>query len=63
MLQNAADLKKLKAAGVCTIKGVQMNTRKSLTNIKGISEAKVDKIKEAATKMAAVRLICVIATE
>lgn len=48
---NAADLKKLKQAGVCTVKGVQMTTRKSLSNIKGISEAKVDKIKEAASKM------------
>ena len=48
---NAADLTKLKAAGVCTVKGVQMCTRKFLLNIKGISEAKVDKIKEAAMKM------------
>ena len=50
---NAADLKKLKQAGICTVKGVQMTTRKSLTSIKGISEAKVDKIKEAASKMIA----------
>ncbi|XP_039261747.2 meiotic recombination protein DMC1/LIM15 homolog isoform X1 [Styela clava] len=49
---NAADLKKLKAAGICTIKGVQMTTKKALSNIKGISEAKVEKIKEAASKMA-----------
>ncbi|XP_076815469.1 meiotic recombination protein DMC1/LIM15 homolog [Clavelina lepadiformis] len=48
---NAADLKKLKQAGICTVKGVQMTTRKSMSNIKGISEAKVDKIKEAASKM------------
>ncbi|XP_039261748.2 meiotic recombination protein DMC1/LIM15 homolog isoform X2 [Styela clava] len=51
---NAADLKKLKAAGICTIKGVQMTTKKALSNIKGISEAKVEKIKEAASKMAIV---------
>jgi hypothetical protein len=44
-------LSKLKAAGVCTVKGVQMCTRKFLLSIKGISEAKVDKIKEAAMKM------------
>ena len=50
---NAADLKKLKQAGICTVKGVQMTTRKSLSNIKGISDAKVDKIKEAASKMIA----------
>lgn len=48
---NAADLKKLKAAGICTVKGVQMTTKKALSNIKGISETKVDKIKEAAAKM------------
>jgi len=48
---NAADLAKLKAAGICTVKGVQMCTRKMLLNIKGISEAKVDKIKEAAAKL------------
>jgi endonuclease III-like uncharacterized protein len=31
-------------------KGVQMMTRKSLLKIKGLSETKVDKIKEAAIK-------------
>ncbi|XP_066291562.1 meiotic recombination protein DMC1/LIM15 homolog [Branchiostoma lanceolatum] len=48
---NAADLKKLKSAGICTIRGIQMTTRKRLCNIKGISEAKMDKIKEAAAKL------------
>ncbi|XP_003390373.1 PREDICTED: meiotic recombination protein DMC1/LIM15 homolog [Amphimedon queenslandica] len=48
---NVADLKKLKSAGICTVKGIQMTTRKKLCNIKGISEAKVDKIKEAAGKL------------
>ena len=43
--QNVADIKKLKQVGICTIKGIQMTTRKRLGNIKGISEAKVDKIK------------------
>ncbi|PVV05375.1 hypothetical protein BB560_000097 [Smittium megazygosporum] len=42
----ASDIQKLKAAGYCTMKAVQMATRKNLTKIKGISEAKVDKIKE-----------------
>lgn len=45
------DLKKLKVAGICTIKGVQMHTKKKLCNIKGLSEAKVDKIKEACQKL------------
>lgn len=43
---NAADIKKLKAAGICTVRGVQMTTRRKLCAIKGLSEAKVDKIKE-----------------
>lgn len=33
------------------IKGVQMTTRKKLCQIKGISEAKMEKIKEAANKL------------
>ncbi|CAG04495.1 unnamed protein product, partial [Tetraodon nigroviridis] len=48
---NMADIKKMKSAGICTVKGIQMTTRKALCNIKGLSEAKVDKIKEAAGKM------------
>ncbi|KAI9254156.1 Rad51-domain-containing protein [Helicostylum pulchrum] len=45
-----ADITKLKSAGVCTVRGVQMMTKKSLLKIKGLSETKVDKIKEAALK-------------
>ncbi|XP_026273975.1 meiotic recombination protein DMC1/LIM15 homolog [Frankliniella occidentalis] len=48
---NVADIKKLKAAGICTIKGIQMTTRRRLAAIKGFSEAKVDKIKEACAKI------------
>lgn len=48
---NVADIKKLKAAGICTIKGVQMTTRRRMCQIKGFSEAKVDKIKEACAKV------------
>ncbi|KAF9350711.1 Meiotic recombination protein dmc1 [Mortierella sp. AD094] len=48
---NAADITKLKQAGVCTVRCVQMMTKKSLCRIKGLSEAKVDKIKEAAAKL------------
>jgi len=48
---NAADITKLKNAGICTVKGVIMTTRKGLCNIKGISDAKVEKIKEAAAKL------------
>ena len=46
-----ADIKKLKLAGICTVKGIQMVTKKKLCNIKGLSEAKVDKIKEAIVKV------------
>lgn len=46
-----ADIKKMKSVGICTVKGIQMTTRKALCNIKGLSEAKVEKIKEAAGKM------------
>lgn len=49
--QNVADIKKLKSVGICTIKGIQMTTRRALCNVKGLSEAKVDKIKEAANKL------------
>uniref|UniRef100_A0A665U9G4 RecA family profile 2 domain-containing protein n=1 Tax=Echeneis naucrates TaxID=173247 RepID=A0A665U9G4_ECHNA len=48
---NMADIKKLKSVGICTVKGIQMTTRKALCNIKGLSEAKVEKIKEATGKM------------
>ncbi|XP_026993339.1 meiotic recombination protein DMC1/LIM15 homolog isoform X1 [Tachysurus fulvidraco] len=48
---NMADIKKLKSVGICTVKGIQMTTRRSLCNVKGLSEAKVEKIKEAAGKL------------
>ena len=48
---NVADIKKLKAAGICTIRGIQMTTKKKMCAIKGLSEAKVDKMKEAILKI------------
>lgn len=48
-----ADIKRLKELGICTIKGIQMTTRKALCASKGFSEAKVDKIKEACQKLSA----------
>ncbi len=47
---NAADITKLKAAGICTVKGLLMVTRKELLNIKGITDQKIDKMIEAAQK-------------
>lgn len=43
----AMDVKKLKDAGLCTVESVAYSPRKELLQIKGISEAKVDKIIEA----------------
>uniref|UniRef100_A0A158R3X6 Meiotic recombination protein DMC1/LIM15 homolog n=1 Tax=Syphacia muris TaxID=451379 RepID=A0A158R3X6_9BILA len=48
---NVADIKKLQAVGICTIKGIMMTTKKRLCDIKGLSEVKVDKIKEIAAKL------------
>lgn len=48
---NAADILKLKNGGICTVKGLMMTTRKELGNIKGLSEAKIEKMLEAAQKI------------
>lgn len=48
---NVADVNKLKAAGICTVKGLLMVTRKELLNIKGISDQKLDKMIEGAQKI------------
>jgi len=52
-----ADIAKLKAAGIFTVPGVHMQCRKDLTNIKGLSEAKVDKIVEAARKQSSIGFV------
>lgn len=46
-----ADINKLKSAGIFTIPGINMQCRKELLGIKGLSDAKVDKIIEAAKKL------------
>lgn len=48
-----SDILKLKQTGICTIKGLLMMTRRNLSKIKGLSEIKVDKMKEAANKIIA----------
>lgn len=48
---NISDIKKLKEAGICTIGAVLMETRKKLANVKGISDAKVEKIIAAASSL------------
>lgn len=52
-----ADITKLKQAGIHTVSGAQMTTRRHLAKIKGFSEAKIEKIKEACAKLL-VRQIC-----
>ncbi|CAL1390130.1 unnamed protein product [Linum trigynum] len=45
------DVKKLKTAGFCTVESIAYSPRKELLQIKGISEAKVDKIIEAVSNL------------
>lgn len=48
---NVQDILKLKSAAINTVFGVSMTTRRQMLKIKGMSEAKVEKIKEAAQKI------------
>ncbi|EFP89930.2 hypothetical protein PGT21_030141 [Puccinia graminis f. sp. tritici] len=48
---SAQDIKKLKDGGFATIKAVLTASRKQLTSLKGISEIKVEKIKDSASKL------------
>ncbi|CAM1302493.1 DMC1 (predicted) [Pycnogonum litorale] len=48
---NVVDIKKLKSAGICTVKGILMTTKRKLCAVKGLSEAKVEKIKEVSSKL------------
>lgn len=48
---SAADVKKLKEAGFFTVESVVYVQKRNLLNIRGISEAKCDKIVEAAAKL------------
>ena len=47
----AQDVKKLKEAGHQTVGSVNMECKKKLTQVRGLSEAKVEKILEAAGKI------------
>jgi len=46
-----ADIKKMIEAGFNTVDAISFMPRKNMLNIKGISEAKLDKIMEAAAKL------------
>lgn len=51
LLSCSADVNKLKASGLTTVLSVQQTTRKALERIKGMSETKVSKIKDAANRL------------
>ena len=44
---SAADIKKLKEANYCTVESIAYAPRKEIVTIKGISDAKVEKVQEA----------------
>ena len=48
---NQGDIKKLQEAGFTTVESVAYTPKKTLINVKGLSEAKIDKILEAAQKL------------
>ena len=48
---NQSDINKLKDAGFHTVESITYATKKILVNIKGLSEAKVDKIVEACSRI------------
>merc|ERR1711981_357685 len=48
---NAGDIKKMEEAGFHTVEAVAFTPKKHLVIVKGLSEAKVDKIIEACTKI------------
>ena len=48
---NAGDIKKLEEAGYHTVEAIAFTPKRALINVKGLSEAKVDKIVEAAQKI------------
>ncbi|CAL9738327.1 meiotic recombination protein Dmc1p [Monosporozyma servazzii] len=54
---NVSDLQKLKSGGIFTVNTVLSTTRRHLCKIKGLSEVKVEKIKEAASKIITVGFI------
>ncbi|CCK71253.1 recombinase DMC1 KNAG_0G01960 [Huiozyma naganishii CBS 8797] len=54
---NASDLSKLKSSGIFTVNTVLSTTRRNLCKVRGLSEVKVEKIKEAAAKIVRVGFV------
>lgn len=48
---SSTDIKKLLEAGYHTVESVVFTPKKTLINVKGLSEAKIDKILEACNKL------------
>jgi hypothetical protein len=48
---NVSDIKKLQDAGLSTIGGILQTTTKDLLSIRGLSDAKIEKIRDAARKL------------
>lgn len=48
---NKNDIKKLEDAGFRTVESIAFTPKKTLINVKGLSEAKIDKILEAAHQL------------
>ena len=48
---NSNDIKKLKEAGFNTVESIIYTSKKNLINIKGLTDAKLDKIIECAFKL------------
>lgn len=48
---NVSDIKKLEAAGICSVEAMQMATKKTLLNIRGITEARCVNLLNAAAKI------------
>jgi len=49
--QQVSDIKKLQDAGLTTIGSILQSSNRDLINIKGLTEAKIDKIREVAKKL------------
>ncbi len=45
------DITRLKKEGYCTVKSIIMDVKKNIAKVKGITEAKLEKIIEAAMKL------------
>lgn len=45
------DINKLRQSGICTLKGILMTPKKSLIKIKGLTDLKIDKMKDIVSKL------------